>query len=146
MALGQSEIKFAGYLVGLNGLKVDIDKILLDYKTEDELRYAADKDPSINVYDHMRHLQMAIYPFRLPVLFCVFPLLTGPPLTELPLLPLVPDPDLPRLLPLDPLPAGETPLVVVDPPLVEGVMALPDPRGWGPVEPRAGVPRLLLLC
>ena len=27
MALGQSEVKFAGYLVGLNGLKVDPDKI-----------------------------------------------------------------------------------------------------------------------
>lgn len=36
-------------------IKVDVVKIILDYKSEEELKQAAKNDPSINIYDQMRY-------------------------------------------------------------------------------------------
>ena len=90
-------------------------------------------------------------PYSLPAVFGVFAVLAGPPPTELPLFPLVPDLPRPPPLPLDPLAAVEPPLVVVVlplvaglVPLVAGLLPLPGLRDWGPVKPLTGA--LLLLC
>ena len=36
-------------------MKVDVVKILLDYDSEEELREACKKDPSIQMHDHLRY-------------------------------------------------------------------------------------------
>ena len=56
LGIGVSDLDTAcNFLIKGQTIKIDAVKVLLDYETEQELREAAARDPSIKVNDHLRY-------------------------------------------------------------------------------------------